>query len=934
MARKWRAFFRAVQSILNRSGKFILIGVLAIAVTLNWQAFSPAIAREPSLNLNGDLASADLFLDENRLNPGIELYKNGRFAEAEASFQEAARFLSGDVKALVLNYIALAQLRQSEFERAEINLQESRRLLNEGQNLGDLVQKQKVFAQILTTYGRLKLAQNQLEAALDSLAKATKIYEELGDTQGKLGSQINEAQAMQQLGLYRDALQILASLEEEIKTHTDPEIRLRGILTLGKTYRAIGALEKSYCLLSQDDESSEVLLERGNTSQAIGKRLEDQLGSLRDKSEDIFFLQSSDDDECKIPTLDTRIPSNWYEEASTAYQKALSSTPSDSTKVQAMLNELSLALYLKQYPELEPEKYETKAKQLWPQILEPLEELQPNRMKVYDRIKLARNLTQLYPNPNAVETATIEKLFETALQEAQELQDKRAEAYAIGDRGWMYEQQQQWQEAETWTRKAMEIPLPYATDIAYQWEWQLGRILNAEGRKEEAIAHYTEAVDLLQKVRQNLVAIAEGIDSVSADLQFDFRDRVEPVYRQLLGLLLEDRQPSQQKLKKARDIILSFQEAELESFFICDLNLKDNRVTVEEFIKNKQDNSVAIIYPIDLDNKMGIIAKMPDLDFQNDSLIYGEGRYDLEPGEVNQNLLGEIIKNFNRELQKANNEPRIRPFAKTLYKLIIEPIEDELQQSGVKTLVFVPDSQLRNIPFSALYNREYLLQKYAVAISTGWEIERSKPWQEIRPNALIAGLPNPPQDSGYPALPGVTEEVTDVSNILDDAPVLLDQDFTINKFKEELTRTPYNLVHIATHGQFSSIPENTFILTAPAVEVDARELNKLLVNRSNSVFNTLELLVLSACETAKADNRAALGLAGIAVKSGAGSILASLWSLKDKSTANFIVDFYKTLVDDKNITKAEALQMIQIKQIENSIDSREWSPYILLGNWY
>ncbi|NES82628.1 MAG: CHAT domain-containing protein, partial [Moorea sp. SIO2B7] len=97
----------------------------------------------------------------------------------------------------------------------------------------------------------------------------------------------------------------------------------------------------------------------------------------------------------------------------------------------------------------------------------------------------------------------------------------------------------------------------------------------------------------------------------------------------------------------------------------------------------------------------------------------------------------------------------------------------------------------------------------------------------------------------------------------------------------------------------------------------------------------IELLVLSACKTANGDSRAALGLAGVAVQSGARSTVASLWSVNDRSTSVFMKFFYQELANtQKPITKAEALRRAQVKLLDNQYkEPYYWAPYVLVGNW-
>jgi CHAT domain-containing protein len=161
---------------------------------------------------------------------------------------------------------------------------------------------------------------------------------------------------------------------------------------------------------------------------------------------------------------------------------------------------------------------------------------------------------------------------------------------------------------------------------------------------------------------------------------------------------------------------------------------------------------------------------------------------------------------------------------------------------------------------------------------------------------------------------------------------LLDENFKSTNLQKTINTQPFKVVHLATHGQFSSKAKDTFIL-ANDKRINVRELDTLLKSREQKRTEPIELLVLSACETATGDNRAALGLAGVALRAGARSTLASLWPIGDNSTALFIQEFYSQLLKGK--TTAEALRFAQLKLIESSEYNRPmyWAPYILVGNW-
>ena len=166
-------------------------------------------------------------------------------------------------------------------------------------------------------------------------------------------------------------------------------------------------------------------------------------------------------------------------------------------------------------------------------------------------------------------------------------------------------------------------------------------------------------------------------------------------------------------------------------------------------------------------------------------------------------------------------------------------------------------------------------------------------------------------------------------------PPLLNQEFTSQNFQEQLKQSPSPLIHLATHGQFSSNPEETFIVTW-GDRIKVKDFESILQAREESLdAEPIELLVLSACQTAEGDKRAALGIAGIAVRSGARSTLATLWSVEDQSTVTLMNEFYDRLASTDSTTKAKALREAQIALMhsDNYNHPYYWAPFILVGNW-
>jgi CHAT domain-containing protein len=254
-----------------------------------------------------------------------------------------------------------------------------------------------------------------------------------------------------------------------------------------------------------------------------------------------------------------------------------------------------------------------------------------------------------------------------------------------------------------------------------------------------------------------------------------------------------------------------------------------------------------------------------------------------------------------------------------------------LTADQINTLVFVPDGALRTIPFAALQDgKRFMVEDFAVAVSPGLSLMEPHRIQRKNVHLLLGGLSDSVQ--GFPSLDFVPAELQRIEPVYQ-SEALMNGAFVMPALQKKLTQEQFSIIHIASHGQFDSDAHKTFVLT-----YDGKlTLNNLesLIRPSQYRGKPVELLVLSACQTASGDDRAALGLAGVAVKAGARSALASLWSVSDQSTSDLISDFYHQLRDSPSLSKAQALQAAQTKMLGDRRYRHPcyWAPYLIIGNW-
>ena len=736
----------------------------------------------------------------------------------------------------------------------------------------------QVLAQALNSQGSLQLVLGQPQEGLASLEKATTLYKKIGAQTGVIGSLINQAQALQSLGLYLRAKEILAQVAQNLDSQPDSIVKAEGLQSLGDNLRFTGDMARSRHTLNQSLAIAQLL----KNPSAMGASLISLGNTARYQQSPQVALEF--------------------------YRRAAETSPILTTRIQSQLNQLSLLLQTNALSE---------AKALLPQIQQLLTDLPPSRTAVYARINFAQSLTRLRQSgaDDTPEHLEIAHLLVTALQQAKKLGDQRSEAYALGHLGGLYEQTHQWSDAKSLTQQALVLAQSInAPDIGYRWQWQMGRLLKAQGDTKGAIAAYSESVENLKSLRNDMVGI-------NTDIQFSFREQVEPIYRQLVDLLLQSEQPSQDNLKAARQTIESLQLAELDNFFrvAC---LEGKQVQLDEVV-DKQDPTAAAIYPIILPDRLAVILKLP-----GQQLRYYKTT-------INQTEVEKILEDLQTKQTRPYTEEEIQPLFKQVYDWLLRPAEIELAKSKVKTLVFILDGSLRNIPMAALYDgKQYLVQKYASALTPGLQLLAPKSLSQVKLKALTGGLsiPSPQTPPGFSSLPSVGVELTQIKTEMPTTE-LLNQAFTAAALVKQINSTSFPVVHLATHGQFSSQADKTFILAWDG-KIVVNNLINLLENGDQSDHNPIELLVLSACETATGDKRAALGLAGVAVRAGARSTIASLWTLDDESTPLLTAQFYRELVN-KKLTKAEALRRAQVALLENSQYKRPryWAAYVLVGNW-
>lgn len=563
--------------------------------------------------------------------------------------------------------------------------------------------------------------------------------------------------------------------------------------------------------------------------------------------------------------------------------------------------------------------------------------------------------------------ALAHETLEMARRRAAERKELRLELEALDALSQLYEDAGRWSDVLLLTDCLSASPYPSRArdndgmeDLLLQFEWRRGRAYRALGQADKALAAFKRATVLVQAIRQDLPIVLVDGDS-------SYRQIIEPLFMGYIDLSLDalERQTNAQgqiTLRLVRDALESLRQSEMQDF------LGERCSVGDEQSLGNLESGTAVIYPILLADRIEILVETAS----------GLSRERIP-------LNGQDIRRHAKEFSAALRSGKLTYVrqARLLHDLLIRPIESRLAAEGISTLVFVADNELRLVPFGALRDdRGFLIERFALANVTGLGMTQRGNSSVRTPPSLLAGVSQPgevvsrlttqeilrtlqsssrglrPKDapgqrislrSVAPleslvgedhksaltrslALPGIREEIDAIEKTLANAPrVLMDEQFRLDRFSREVWTGGYSIVHIASHGIFGGNAETSFILAHDQL-LNINQLQHLLLSESLR-RSPIDLLTLSACETADGNDRAPLGIAGAAIRARARSVLGTLWAVDDSAATLTMRKFYAGLVAGKS--KAEALRQAQIDLLRRSDYGHPffWAPFSLIGNW-
>ncbi len=719
----------------------------------------------------------------------------------------------------------------------------------------------------------------QFEEAIEHYDAAASAYAESGDASGQIGALLGKGNAYLALGRYADATAALEDAHTRAKKIADADLLAATGASLGNGYLLAGRADEAGILLGTaiaDARASERWNIAALAASAQGNRLA-SMGRI----------------EIAIET----------------YREALQDAAWADDPLTVAKTRVNIARALQTAERFDPAREELL------RAVAELTPLPPSHEQAYALVSAGRLLANgaTRGTTSGDDLLRANRAFQAGAASAEAIDDRRALSYALGYQSDLYERSGRTEDALLLARQAtFAAQRANAPEILYRWQWAVGRLLAEQGDVVAAIESYERAVYTLNTIRPDLVG---GYRAGQAS----FREEVGPLFLELADLELQQAvvktEPAEREasLLRVRETVETLKGVELADYFQddCVAALKSRTVGID-----KLADRTAAIYPIIFDDRIELLVSLPS----------GTKLYTTH---VTSDEVEKVVKGFRGALERRITHQYRRP-SRQVYDWLIRPIAADLAAEQVDTLVIVPDGVLRLIPMAALHDGErYLIEQYAVATSPGLTLTDPTPIERKNIRVLMSGLTESVQ--GFPALPNVQGELTSISAMYPGT-VLENKTFLAKNVQSELQETSYSVVHLATHGEFSRKAGESYVLT-----YDGRlDMNDLEQYMSMTTFREqpIELLTLSACQTAAGDDRAALGLAGIAVKAGARSALATLWFINDQASAVLVTEFYAQLQDPK-LSKVKALQQAQVKLLSDRRYRHPiyWSPFLLIGNW-
>lgn len=376
------------------------------------------------------------------------------------------------------------------------------------------------------------------------------------------------------------------------------------------------------------------------------------------------------------------------------------------------------------------------------------------------------------------------------------------------------------------------------------------------------------------------------------------------------------------RIARAQQIVEAFREAELQSAVGSECLAIRNAMEASELASGE-----VVLYPLLFPDRVELIYAVGGKPGEGASFRR------LAPSrDTNRREIARLADAMSSGLVRGDDK-QWKPAARRLYDLLIAPVRGMIGEDA--TLTVIPDGPLRAVPFAALVapDGRYIVEEMAVSVAPALAYSQPGAASADGQRSIVAASlereVNLPAGV-FPALTGTSAEARLAA--ANGAPGEFVPDFTRAQLVTALAKREIDVLHLATHASFNGRSDRAFVV-ANGELIRLSELRDIIA-RDRVRGDTLDLLVLSACETAVGDDEGSMGLAGAAVQAGALSALASLWQVDDAGTARLMENFYRNYRLGR--TRAQSLRDAQRAMIAAGGDAADpyvWAAFTLIGAW-
>ncbi len=332
-----------------------------------------------------------------------------------------------------------------------------------------------------------------------------------------------------------------------------------------------------------------------------------------------------------------------------------------------------------------------------------------------------------------------------------------------------------------------------------------------------------------------------------------------------------------------------------------------------EELSSYLDAPVAMLHLIVMKEKIrGIVTTISQQDAFEVPVTYAE--------------LNRLVSSFRTAVMDWKDEATLLAIGRRLHDLLIKPIRSITPtptDGRIPVLLLSLTGSLRYLPFAALHDgSRFLVEDMGLLILTEAAMNKLKDprqgdWSAAGFGADAFKAHNP--------LPAVRAELGAIirveggnSGVIPGA-IFLNGAFNRESLSDAAGSQKHAVIHIATHYKFKNNDEASHLVLGDETVLSLAELNS-----PRYVFKRIDLVTLSACQTAIGSGEIGRGieiegLGGFMQKRGAKAVIATLWSVEDNSTARLMSSFYRNCIG--GMTKVMALREAQLSLLRGQIDS-------------